>query len=242
MTTEILILAAGHAEPDSRDGDYPLCLADFNGVSLLEKIIDSTNHLSDCRYTFAVKKSDVSQNHINEVINLLLPRARVVQIEETTKGSACTALMAACQLPASHELLIVSANEWLDTSYQDLLVQCRKKSLDGAVFIFPSIHPRYSFVRLNDEGFVVEAAQRHPISRHATTGSFWFLRCEDFVRAATAMLRKDVRVDGNFFIAPALNEMILWQRRIGALPINPECYHPLKSDRQVHQFEIYGVH
>ncbi len=242
MTTEILVLAAGNIDFDRHDGGYPLCLAEFDGMSLLERILSGTRLLTDCRYTFAVRRQEVAQFHLDSVISLLSPDARVVQIEETTRGSACTALMAASQFDPSHELLIISANEWLNTDYHSSLTLFRKSGWDGAVFVFSSIHPRYSYVSLDARGYVVEAAQRRPISRHATAGSFWFARTGDFVEAVKSMIRKDARVENNFYIAPAFNELVLRQRKIGTWRVAQDQYHPLKSERQLHQFETGEVH
>lgn len=51
------------------------------------------------------------------------------------------------------------------------------------------------------------------------------------------MIRKDANVDGDFYVAPAFNELILNQGKIGTVDIDTKLYHPLKTERQVYQFD-----
>ena len=60
---------------------------------------------------------------------------------------------------------------------------------------FRSLHPRYSYMLVDDNGLIVEAAEKRPISRHATAGFYWYRRGADFVQSAQDMIRKDAHVD-----------------------------------------------
>ena len=53
--------------------------------------------------------------------------------------------------------------------------------MDGGVIVFDSVHPRWSFVRVDKAGFVIETAEKRPISRLATAGFYYFRRGADFV-------------------------------------------------------------
>jgi hypothetical protein len=103
--------------------------------------------------------------------------------------------------------------------------------------IFPSVHPRYSYVRLDDQGFVTEAAQKNPISHHATTGIFWYRRTGDFRAAVESMIRKDAHVKNHFYVCLAFNEMLLEQAKVGVIQIEPSQYFPIKTEQQLHRFE-----
>ena len=92
-------------------------------------------------------------------------------------------------------------------------------------------------MKTNAETLVTEAAQRNPISNQATVGIFWYARGRDFVAAAKNMIRKDANFEGLFYICPAFNELILDQAKIGVYPIEAKQYHPLKTERQIFQYE-----
>jgi hypothetical protein len=84
---------------------------------------------------------------------------------------------------------------------------------------------------------VVEAAEKNPISHHATAGFYWFRQGSSFISAAQEMIRKDVELDGKFFISLTFNEMVLRQRKLGVTEIDSSRYHPLKSRKQLEIYE-----
>lgn len=240
MATNILVLAAGQIAFDPHDGGYPLCLTEIEGTSLIERIVGNMRSVCGGDYTFAFLGKDVKKFYLDRVAALLAPTARIVEVKESTKGSACTALLAACQLEPDNELLIVSANELVDVQFGPILEQFRAQDLDAGALTFRSIHPRYSYVKVGNAGLVVEAAQQKPISHLATAGAFWFRRTADFVSAAESMIRKNANVGGNFYVAPTFNELILRHKRIGVLPLDPAKYVPMKTERQLSQIEQAG--
>ncbi len=242
MKINILVLAAGHPAFETHDGGYPLCLTEFDGVALIERLVANTSGIKNARYTFALRDADVERYHLDRVAALLAPGSTVVRVPNVTRGSACTALLAASQFDVRQEVLVISANELVDIDLCEAIADFRERGLDAGTLSFRSIHPRYSYVRLDDSGYVVEAAQQNPITHHATAGVFWFARAGELVEAIKNLVRKEASLAGSYYIAPTFNELILKQRRIGIREIDPRSYHPLKTERQIHQFEQVGGH
>lgn len=238
----ILILAAGNPEFDTGDGQYPLCLTEFDGTPLLERITSACQPLQGKRFIFALRKEDVNRYHLDNIVNLLQPEAIAMKIEGSTPGAACTALLAAGHIGGEQELLIISANELLDIDFKEVIDGFRSRQFDAGTVTFQSMHPRYSYVRLNEQELVVEATEKNPISRHATAGFYWFAKGKYFVNAVKNMIRKDSHVNGLFYICPSFNEMILAQKRIGIHRIEAKKYHPLKTERQMQQYEVSLEH
>ena len=85
----------------------------------------------------------------------------------------------------------------------------------------------------------MEAAEKHPISRHATTGQYYFRHGADFVQAAQEMIRKEANVNGQYYVCPAFNELVLHQKRIGAYPIDRNEYFSLKDQKGMDAYESY---
>lgn len=237
----ILILAANDFH-DDRDSGYPLALSEINGKTLLQHLTEQCHSIPDAQLTLAVREQDCKRWHLDNVIRLLSPKANVVQIRRTTSGAACTALLALPDFKSEDPLLIVNGNELIDIDFHGVVSKFMDAQYDAGVVIFPSVHPRYSYVRLNDEQMVVECAEKNPISNHATVGFYWFRRGKDFVESAQQTIFKHAHVDGKYYICPTLNEMILRQARIGAYPIESEQFHPLKSERQFEKFDASRGH
>lgn len=233
----VLILAAGSPPEDSAEeresrAGYPALLTELGGELLVERLARACAGLSGARLVFVVQEEEARRHHLGNVIAQAAPGAEVVRARGATAGAACSALLAIGHIATEEDLLVLNANEILDIDFGVVAEGFRAADLDAGVVVFPSIHPRYSFVRLDAQGLVVEAAEKNPISRNATAGFYWYRRGGDFVRAVERMIRKDAHVNGRYYICPAFNELVLDGARIGAHHIPVDRYHPVKSRRQ----------
>lgn len=233
----VLILAVeGPVANEDSHSQYPLFLSEVKGKSILQRITDNVSCIENAVITFVFAQRQAEQFHLESVASILAPEANVVTVSEGTKGSGCTALLGACNFNPRSELLIISANELVDVSFNDVLQRFRRKKLDGATLIFDSIHPRYSYVALDVDDIVVHATQREPISSNATAGVFWFGEARDFIVGIQGLILKDQNVGGQFFIAPVFNEMILRHKKIGVHRLEKDAYTPLKNKQQLDLF------
>ena len=114
-----------------------------------------------------------------------------------------------------------------------------RRGLDAGVVVFEGVHPRWSYVRVDDAGFVIEASEKRPISRLATAGAYWFARGADFVECAMAMITKDAHVGGLFYVCPTLNEMVLRNRLVGIHRIERTAYLSLHDPQALAGFEAH---
>lgn len=240
MATNILILAAGRAASTAREQEYPPCMTELDGTSLVERIVSNLRGFTEANYVMAILERDARKFHLDKVASLLIPGVEVVRIPENTQGAACTALLASIRMAPQNDLLIVSANELVDVDLNLVVSDFHRRNLDGGTLTFKSLHPRYSYVRLDDSGMVVETTALDPISQHATTGIFWFRNTGDFIQATKDLIRKDASVDGNFYIAPTFNELILKQGKIGVHELEQGQYLPLKTEQQMRRYETGG--
>ena len=64
--------------------------------------------------------------------------------------------------------------------------------------------------------------KKRVISDQATVGIYNFAKGKDFCEAADALITKDLRVNGEFYICPLYNELISKGKRIGAYNIGSE--------------------
>jgi hypothetical protein len=235
---KVIILGAGAAvgSGDSGADQTSVWLAEHGGEVLVERFVRACAPLN-AELVFAVRAQDIKRHRIGNVINIAAPGSAIVPINGDTKGAACTALLCVQHIDVDDELLIMNSNEFLDIDYKQVTDGFRERGLDAGVVTFHSIHPRYSYMRLDADGNIVEAAEKNPISRHATAGFYWFRKGASFLMAAQEMIKKDVEVDGSFFISLTFNELVLKQKKLGITEVETSRYHPLKSRRQLEIYE-----
>lgn len=237
----VLILAAQNAQTlraeNPEDLSLPFCLTEIDGKPLLELLAEAVTPLAPDRIVFAFMKHDARHWGLDCIVEQLTPGAAIISVEKPTAGATCTALLGAPYIDNDDELLILSANELVRQDLTAVVEDFRQRGLDAGVLCFKSVHPRYAYVRLDTDGAVVEASEKKPISRNAIPGVFWFAKGSDFVTAAKDAIRKDARVRNAFFISATLNERILHHAKIGVFPIENDQYIPLKTEKQLDQFE-----
>jgi len=231
----VLILAAGKPNPELADS-YPLCLTEIEGSPLIERILGACARLNPSKIIVAIRREDARRHHLDNVVKLLCANAEVVTVSDKVQGAACSALLAAPYTDNDEPLLILNGDSLLTVDFATVINDFMARQLDAGTIAFPSVHPRYSYVRLDESGLVVEAAEKNPISREATAGFYWYRHGKDFVAAAKSMIRKDANVGGFYFICPAFNELVLKHQRIGIFRIEGKQYHQLKTEKQVNLY------
>ena len=68
--------------------------------------------------------------------------------------------------------------------------------------------PKWSYVRFDARGEIDAVVEKQVVSNEATVGIYNFRRGGDFVAAAEEMIRRDERVNGEFYVAPAYNHLL----------------------------------
>jgi len=129
-------------------------------------------------------------------------------VDDLTEGAACTALLAEEYIDNDESLLIANSDQIIEYESENFVTLKSLTNVDSMVFAFNAVHPKWSFVKTNSRGFVTEVAEKRPISNIATCGIYWYRRGSDFVKYAKQMIEKDIRVNGEFYIAPVYNELI----------------------------------
>jgi dTDP-glucose pyrophosphorylase len=235
----VLFLMAGESPAFFEAGyQFPKNLVEISGKPLVERVIDSISSLRDLsRLLFVIRQEEDERYHTGEVIHLLEPDAIVIRALGQTAGAACTALLAAEWIDNEDELLIVNGDIIVDENISGIVDEFRIRGLDGGIPVFQGVHPRWSYVKVDETGCVVEAAEKRPISRHATAGIYFYSRGRDFIESAMRMIKKDACVDNKFYVCPTFNEMVLMGKRVGIYHISRESYFSLATPQGVREYE-----
>ncbi len=79
---------------------------------------------------------------------------------------------------------------------------------DGSINTFNSDHPKWSYAKINDAGFVTEVKEKAVISNHATSGIYLWNRASDFINGIQDMITADDTYNNEFYVAPSFNYSI----------------------------------
>jgi len=206
---KVLIPMAGEGSRFSKEGyTFPKPLIEVNGKPMIQAVVENLDF--DAEYIFLVRKEHLEkysglESTLKRITN---GKYEMVEVDGLTEGAACTALLAKNYINDDEDLLIANSDQIIEYEFQNFNLIKNLSQADGIVFTFNAVHPKWSFVKTNSRGYIVEVAEKNPISNIATCGIYWYRRGSDFVKCAEQMIEKNVRVKGEFYIAPVYNELI----------------------------------
>ena len=233
----VIILAAGSGKED--DAALPPLLSERNGILLIEQIFRQIDF--DARIIIVLQERQAKDESIGSILSVLCPDVEVVLAPGPTAGAACSALLAVDHVDPERELLLLNANEFVEVRPAEVIEVFRSRDLDAGTIVFPSLHPRYCYARVDADDLVEEVSEKRPISRDAVAGFFWWRYGGDFLACAADMVRTRNDVNGHFFVCPTLNEMVLLGKQTGVFRIDRAAYHPLKTEAQSRAFQDGAV-
>lgn len=223
---------------DSLDNAYCKPLIDIMGKPLIERIFLNVHTSLPGRnnYVFIANESDCENFSLDYVLNLLHPSLHIERVKGTTQGSLCSCLLALSHINPEEELLIVNGDQFIEYSLEKIIAYFRQKGADGGVVTFDSIHPKWSYVKLDGNGTVIETSEKRPISRDATVGVYYFRKADDFIEAAKNVIRKDASINGAYYVSSAYNEMILKNKLVLPYKVPNGNFFPLDTPETIDAF------
>ncbi len=234
----ILVPLAGAGKSfKDKEFTFPKALVEIHGKPMIQIVLESLRFTTEHQFIFIIRKEEDLQYNLGSVLSLLTENPKIIYVESPTKGAACSALLAIDHIDSENPLIIVNADQYIDSDVNVIYQNFSDRGLDGGIVTFESVHPRWSFVRLDGDGMVTEAAEKRPLSRHATAGFYYFRQGKMFVRAGVEMIKKEASVNDQYYVCPAYNEMILLGKKIGTVNIEKNRFYPLGSPEDVQEFE-----
>jgi len=240
----LIPMAADDSHFPEAEFHFPKPLIEIDGVPMVARVIENIlDHDPAAEFIFIVRTADCRSFGLDLTLKESCPNGCVViPVDHQTAGAACSALLAVDYIENDEPLVICNGDQILERGVAAALAGFAAAGADAGVITFPSVHPRWSYVRLDEFGAVMEAAEKRVISRHAIAGFYWFARGADFVLAAKASLLSDRSINGVFFIAPTLNELILEGLNVAAFAVETKDYQSLFSPQRLENYERQVQH
>ncbi len=234
----LLIPLAGKSQYFSENEyPFPKPLIEVGKRTMIEHVLENlATACSKVQFIFVLDITECRKFHLDSTLNIITNnQCKIVYLDNETRGAACSALMAISHINNRQPLIISNSDQLFDDSLQNMVNAF--ENVDAGIITFESVHPRWSYVRLNEQGLVIETAEKRPISRQAIAGLYYFQHGQDFVDAAMRMILKDSSVNESFFISPTLNELILLGKKVGSMSVRPDSYHTFYTPQKIKEYE-----
>jgi dTDP-glucose pyrophosphorylase len=203
----VLIPMAGAGSRFAAAGyTFPKPLIEVRGKPMIQVVVENLN--VEAHFIFIVQKEHYEKYNLKQLLNLIAPGCDIIQVDGITEGAACTTLLAKELINNGEPLLMANSDQFVEWNSNECLYAFTADTIDGGIVTFEATHPKWSFAKLDENGFVSEVAEKKPISNIATVGIYYWKQGSDYVKYAEQMIQKNIRVNNEFYVCPVFNEAI----------------------------------
>ncbi len=191
---------------------FPKPLIEIDNKPMIQWVIESLNFKAN--FIFIIQKEHQEKYNIKSVLKILQPNCKIIELDHITEGAACTTLLAKKFINNSDPLIIANSDQFISWNSSKALYDFNSKKLDGAILTFEAIHPKWSYAKCDNDGYVTEVAEKKVISKNATVGVYYWKHGSDYVESAENMIKKNIRVNNEFYVCPVYNEFLLKKKKV----------------------------
>ncbi len=192
----------------------PKPLISVLGKPMIELVIENLN--LDAQYNFIVQRQHAVDYNLDEVLTKIVPGCRLIKIDGITEGAACSTLLAKEFINTSDPLIIANSDQYVQWNSLNFVNYVSK--YDAGILTFRDTNPKWSFAKVNEQGFVSQVAEKNPISDLATVGIYYWKTGREYVYYAEQMIKKNIRINNEFYVCPVFNEAIADQKKVVTYP------------------------
>ena len=203
----ILIPMAGAGNRFQQAGyTFPKPLIDVKGKPMIQLVIENLN--IDANYIYVVQKEHRAKYNLDTLLNLITPDCKIVEVDGLTEGAACTTLLAKEYIDNDAPLLMANSDQFVEWDSNEFMYKMNEQKLDGGFLTFKATHPKWSFTKIDENGYATELAEKNPISDIAIVGIYYWAKGSEYVKYAEQMISKNIRTNNEFYVSPVYNEAI----------------------------------
>jgi len=140
----------------------------------------------------------------------------IVEIDYTTDGPASTVMLAQDFLDPEEPVVVANSDQYVNTKIETFYEKLVTSDAVGCIMTMNDNDPKWSFVKLDDQGHVSKVREKEVISNEATVGIYGFKKAQYMIEAINKMREANDRVNGEFYVAPAYNFLIASGQAIDA--------------------------
>ncbi|MDP2625194.1 MAG: hypothetical protein Q8P27_03335 [Candidatus Peregrinibacteria bacterium] len=200
------------AGPDFYQESYGIKpLFEYNGGPLIETILKSRSwHDRIETFIFVLKEGP----HVAEFVGFaqkMFPNSQFVTISEYTKGALMSAAVGASLITDFSQPVVLDLVDIdYDSSGLNPAELFSKGYIQGILPYFRAEDPCYSYLVTDEQGFLLESAEKRVISDKASAGTYFFQNVPTFFSIIDGNMLQEVdyAYKGILFVCPAYNELV----------------------------------
>ena len=180
----------------------PKPLIDVCGKPMLYHAFQSVAGIPYTKLVFVALKEHQLQYNVRKIISdSITTNFELVLLEDVTEGQLCTVMEAKSFFTEGEDLLIVASDTYVNSKIGQHIAN-KAADCSGIISVADLPGDRWSFAKTDENGHVVEVAEKVIISDHASTGIYYFSDIEYFTRYAMQLIENKETTKGEYYIMP----------------------------------------
>jgi len=228
----IIIPMGGNGSRFPRDKYPHKPLIDIYGKPMIVRALESLRLKGN--YHFIIRQ-DENTEKVKDIIQNSVGLSRFIEIDKTTEGPACSALLFEDYINNDEELVIANCDQIMEWDSKIFLQVASNYA--GCVVTYYSTTDKNSYIKINSKGLGVELREKVVISNIGLNGIHYWRKGKYFVHSARMMMNQNDRApNGEFYIAPTYNYMIKYGHSVGIYHIPNEQHHAVGDPEDLEKY------
>lgn len=216
-----IILLSGHSQRFLDEGFTVKPLIEINKKMVIEYVVDSIREDSDEdfeNYIFIVKKSDVEQYGINNILSEKFNKCSVIQIDDHRNGPVFSVLQVSNLINDEEEVLISYCDLYIKWNISKFIDFVRNNQSDGSLVSHTNFHPHrinnkyFAYLKIKDENVLQIKEKSYftndPDSEFASGGIYFFKKGSYIKKYFQQLIDCNEKVNNEFYVTLVYNKMI----------------------------------
>jgi hypothetical protein len=123
---------------------------------MIQKVVENLDFQAE--YIFLVRKNHLLkyQGLSDTLKRITNGFCKIVEVDGLTEGAACTALLSKEYINNQEDLLIANSDQFIIYEKQNFISLKTLTDVDSIVWTFNAVHPKWSFVKTNSRGYMID--------------------------------------------------------------------------------------
>jgi dTDP-glucose pyrophosphorylase len=186
----------------------PKPLLDIHGVPMYKVVFANLIDETIRSVTFIIPQAWGLSESLKSLTKDSSVVVNVIEIDYVTEGPAASVELAMRYLVPDLPVVTANSDQYINASLAEFYQMVQEPENDGVILCMNATDPKWSYVRIDASGLVVEVREKVVISNLATIGIYGFRSARIMQDAFEAMKSVGDRTNGEYYLAPAYNYIV----------------------------------
>lgn len=204
----ILIPMAGEGSRFKKNGFKNIKpLIKVNKKTFIEWSIESVD-FSNIRTRFIFVILEEHRELLEDHLKKIKPDCVILSVPELTRGAAETSLVAKELINNDSPLIITNSDQIFEWNLDKYIDYVLNNDFDGNVITVNENTEKFSYIKLDENGYGIKLAEKEVISNEALVGIHYWKKGSYFVESTEELIRRNIRANNEFYVSLTYNILI----------------------------------